>query len=129
METLKFLLQGKQADGSVASQVVEEAVSWMHEQFRNAGIQYHYSDGGAGFGVYGYFQIKSILKEQAITLHLKIAEINGMAYAASEVRIRGHHEGIMFPYYGEIGSEDGKLNLLNFVADFILSTTPDLSAL
>lgn len=129
METLKFLLQGKKADVDAPREVVREAVSWMHTQFHNAEIAYHYSDGGSGFGFYGYFQIKSLLKETAITLHLKIAEINGSPFTFAEVRIRGHHEMILFPFFGEIGSQDGKLTMLHYISDFILSTTPDVSAM
>ena len=101
----------------------------MSCQFRNAEIPFHYSDGGSGLGAYGYFQIKSILKETAITLHLKIAEINGSPYVFSEVRVRGQHDAILFPFFGEIGTSEGKLTILHYIADFILSTTPDLSAL
>jgi hypothetical protein len=129
METLKFLLTSKQADLESPREVVREAVAWMHTQFHNAEQTYHYSDGGSGLGSYGYFQIKSILKETAITLHIKVAEINGAPYAFAEVRVRGHHEMILFPFFGEIGSPDGKLTILHYIADFILSTTPDLSAI
>ena len=129
METLKFLLQSKKADSSRSHEVVSDAAAWMHQQLRNAEIAYHFADGGAGFGEYGYFQIKSLLKQTAITLHIKIAEINGSPFASAEVRMRGHGETILFPYFGEIGSEEGKLNILHFIADFVLSTTPDLSEL
>ena len=129
METLKFLLQGKQADRDLPSTVVADAVSWMNTQFKNADVSYHYSEGGGGHGIYGYFQIKSLLKGQAITLHVKIAEINGVPYVFAEVRVRGQHETILFPYFGEIGSEEGKLTLLHFIADFLLSTRPDLTAI
>ena len=129
METLKFLLQSKNADPETPREVVREAVSWMHTQFQNAGVTYHYSDGGSGLGSYGYFQIKSLLKETAITLHLKIAEINGHAYAFAEVRVRGQHEMILFPFFGEISTADGKHTMLHYIADFILSTTPDVAAL
>jgi hypothetical protein len=129
METLKFLLQGKKADLESPREVVSEAVSWVHTQFHNAEIAYHYSDGGSGLGSYGYFQIKSLLKETAITLHIKVAEINGAPYAFAEVRVRGQHEMILFPFFGEIGTADGKLTILHYIADFILSTTPDLSAI
>lgn len=129
METLKFLLQSKKADSSRSHDVVNEANAWMHQQFHSAGIPYHFADGGAGYGIYGYFQIKSLLKEIAITLHVKIAEINGVPYASAEVRVRGHQERVLFPFFGEIGSDEGKLLLLHFISDFMLSTTPDLSAL
>jgi len=129
METLKFLLQTKSADSSKAQEVVSEAVEWMRTQFKNAEIPFHYSDGGVGHGIYGYFQIKSLLKQTAITLHLKIAEINNEPYAFAEIRVRGHHEGILFPFFGSIGSEEGRVTMLHYIADFILSTTPDVTAL
>jgi len=128
METLKFLLKSKQADLESPREVVRESIAWMHTQFHNADLAYHYSDGGTGLGTYGYFQIKSLLKEQAITLHIKIAEINCIPYAFAEVRVRGQHEMILFPFFGEIGSAEGKLTILHYIADFVLSTTPDLSA-
>ena len=129
METLKFLLQSKGADCSRAQDVVSEAVSWMRSQFQTAEIPFHYSAGGIGHGIYGYFQIKSLLRETAITLHLKIAEINGEPYVFAEIRVRGQHEGILFPFFGPIGSEEGKVTILHYIADFMLSTTPDLTAL
>lgn len=129
METLKYLLQSKSADCSKAQEVVSEAVSWMSTQFKNADIPYHYSDGGLAHGIYGYFQIKSLLKQTAITLHLKIAEINGEPYVFAEIRVRGQHEGILFPFFGPIGSEDGKVTILHYIADFLLSTSPDLTAM
>lgn len=129
METLKFLLQSKKADLDAPREVVREAVDWMHTQLQVAEIPHHYSDGGSGLGSYGYFQIKSLLKQTAITLHIKIAEINGIPYAFAEVRVRGHHEMILFPFFGEIGTNDGKSTILHYVADFILTTTPDLTAL
>lgn len=129
METLKFLLQTKAADRSNAKDVVAEAVSWMRDQFQKAEIPFHYSDGGFGHGAYGYFQIKSLLKETAITLHLKIAEINREPYVFAEIRVRGQHEGILFPFFGPIGSEEGRVTILHYIADFVLSTTPDVTAL
>ena len=129
METLKFLLQSKKADDPELHEVVQDAVSWMRGQFENAEIPFHYSDGGVGHGAYGYFQIKSLLRETAITLHLKIAEINGEPYVFSEIRVRGQHESILFPFFGQIGSEEGKLVILHYIADFLLSTTPDVRAI
>lgn len=129
METLKVLLQIKKADDSQTHDVVADAVSWMRHQFQHAEIPFHYADGGVGHGAYGYFQLKSLLKETAITLHLKIAEIHGEPYAFAEVRVRGKTEGILFPFFGEIGSDEGKLTILHYISDFVLSTTPDVTAL
>lgn len=128
METLKFLLQAKKADCSRCNEIVAESVLWMSTQFQNAEVPFHYSEGGVNQGKYGYFQIQSLLRQTAITLHLKIAEIHSTPYAFAEVRIRGQHESILFPFFGEIGSEEGREVILHYVADFLVSTTPDLTA-
>lgn len=128
VETLKFLLQTKKAAYTRSNEIVAEAVSWMRTQFQNAEVPFYYSEGGASHGTYGYFQIKSLLKETAITLHLKIAEIHSTPYVFAEVRVRGQHETILFPFFGEIGSEDGRVVILHYIADFLLSTTPDPTA-
>lgn len=128
METLKFLLQSKKAETTESHDVVENAVLWLRGQFGNADVAFHFSDGGVGRGVYGYFQIKSLVKEQAITLHLKIAEINAEPYAFTEIRVSSQDEGVLFPFFCQIGSEEGKILILHYIADFLLSTTPDLTA-
>lgn len=124
METLKFLLESKKADLATPIQVVQEAVDWMHTQFHNAHIEHQYADGGSGLGRYGHFEIESRIHGSDITLHIKVAEINGHAYAFSEVRMRGRQDMILFPFFGEISSAEGKLTILHYVADFILSTQP-----
>jgi hypothetical protein len=121
METLKFLLQAKKADLETPEEVVREAVQWMHIQLNNAEIPHHYSDGGSGLGAYGDFQVNSLSKVTAVALSVRIAEINGIPYAFSEVRVSGQQEKILFPFFGEIGTPDGKLKILHYVADFILS--------
>lgn len=129
METLKFLLQSKKGDHGKPIDIVTDAVEWMRTQLHNANVAYHYTNGAYGHGTYGYFQIKTILRDTAITLHLKIAEIHEKPYIFAEIRVRGQHERILFPFFGEIGSEDGRLTILHYIADFLLSTTPDLTAL
>lgn len=127
METLKFLLESKKADLATPARVVQEAVDWMHTQFLNASIDHEYAAGGTGLGRYSHFEIESKLRETEITLHIKIAEIHGSAYAFSEVRVRGKQDVILFPFFGEIGSAEGKLTILHYVADFILSTSNQAS--
>ena len=125
METLKFLLQSKHADIARSHEVVSEAVEWMNIQLRNAGIASQYTERGGALGHFGHFQIESSLKKTPLTLHIKIAEINGVPYASAEVR--SPSDGVLFPYFGDIGTQESKTNLLHFVADFYLSTTPKLA--
>lgn len=126
METLKYLLQSKKADCTRPKEVVSNSVAWLHTQFQNAGVAADYAEGGVNFGIYGHFQIKSLVNECALTLHIKITEINGLPYAAAEVH--NDQQQILFRYFGEIASEEGKLTLLHYIADFELSTTPEQSA-
>ena len=127
METLKFLLESKKADVATPARVVQEAVDWMHTQFANARVEHEYSMGGSGLGRFGHFEIESSIHGTDITLHIKIAEINGHAYAFSEVRVRGRQDVILFPFFGEISSDEGRLTILHYVADFILSTSNETS--
>jgi len=123
METLKFLLKGKKADNNRSRDVVTESITWMKIQFENAEIQSEFTEGGANFGYYGCFRVKSLLKDSAIALQMKIAEIDGIPYVHAEVH--GEQNQVIFPYFGEIGSEESRLKLLHFIADFRLSTTPE----
>lgn len=126
METLKFLLQGKKADLQTPREVVLEATGWMRTQLDNAAIEYQQVERGTGLGAYSHFQIKSRTGELSITLHLKIAEINGHAFAFAEVRVTDQRETVLFPFFGEITTTDGKTTILHYIADFILSTTPEV---
>ena len=125
METLKFLLQSKRGEHNIPKDVVETASAWVKGQFENAGIKFLYSQAGFGHGVYGYFQIESKIKGQAITLHLKIAEINSRPFAFSDIRVRGAEERVFFPFFGDIGTEDGRISMLHYIADFVLSGTQE----
>ena len=127
METLKFLLQTKKADHEQPREVVQSAAEWLSTQLRNAAVAFHYSDAGQGHGVYGYFQIKALLKDTAITLHLKVAEINGKPYAFADIRMRGQQDRLLFPFFGDISGEDGRLTVLHYICDFLLSTTTDIT--
>lgn len=129
METLKFLLQSKAGNQDAARDVVQQAVTWLQIQLQNADVPYHYSDGGSGHGVFGYFQIKALLKDTAITLHVKVAEINGKPYAFADIRMRGQQDRLLFPFFGDISGEDGRMTVLHYICDFLLSTTADLTAM
>jgi hypothetical protein len=129
METLKFLIQSKKADHERPLDIVHGAVDWLSTQLRNAELPFHYAEGGFGHGVYGYFQIKTLLKETAVTLHIKVAEINGKAYAFADIRVRGQQDRLLFPFFGQISGEEGRLDILHYICDFILSSTPDVTAL
>lgn len=125
METLKFLLQGKKADLQTPREVVHEASEWMRTQLTNAGITFQQAARGSGLGAFSHFQIQSHIGKMSITLHLKVAEINGQAYAFSEVRVTEERETVLFPFFGEISTTDGKTTILHYIADFILSTMPE----
>lgn len=121
METLKFLLQSKHADATTPGEVVREAVEWVQGQLRNAGVPFQYVPVGSGIGCYGVIQVRPTGPGANLLLDLRIAEIKGVPYVSAEVR-QSHDGSVCFPYFGEIGGSDGRDTLLNFIADFVLST-------
>lgn len=125
MDTLKFLLESKQADASKTGEVVNEAVEWMQGQLQNAGIAFQYVPAGAGAGSYGVLQVRPLNPEVHLLLEMRVAEIKASPHVSAVVR-QTDGGSVCFPYYGEMGSEDGRATLLNFVADFVLSTSNKL---
>lgn len=128
--SLAYLLETKKADSERASVIIDRACDWFKEQLEEAQVPYHFTNSGVQeHGGYGYFQIKSIFKGTAITLHLKIAEIHEKPFCFAEIRVRGQQERLLFPFFGEIGTHEGKLTILHYVADFLLSTQQDVTAM
>ncbi len=128
--SLTYLLETKKSDTQRASVIIDRACGWLRQQLEDANVAYHFTDSGVQeHGGYGYFQIKALFKGTPITLHTKIAEINGKPYCFSDILVRGQQDRLLFPFFGEIGSHEGKLTILHYTADFLLSTSQDVTAM
>ncbi len=127
---LAYLLETKKMDSARPAVIIGEACDWLKAQLHEANVSYHFTDSGVQeHGGYGYFQIKALFKSTPITLHIKIAEIHERPFCFADIRVRGQHERLLFPFFGEIGSDDGRLTILHYTADFLLSTTQDVTAM
>lgn len=122
---LKVILESKKSQPSETVEVVSQATRWMKAQLKGANITYNYSacDTEDHYG-HAVFSIVRNHKGNPVALDLKIAEIESRPYAFAEVLHMGRYRSRLFPYFGDISSEEEKTTLLHYVSDFILSTSP-----
>ncbi len=121
MEKLTMLLQAKKASPDLAHDVVTEASDWLKGQFNTADIKFNFADCEKDYCGFATFQISAVYRGRSVILFIKIAEIKGQAYVFADIRVLDEAPRIMFPFFGEVGSDDGKLTALNYIADFLLS--------
>ncbi len=116
-----MLLAAKKANPDLAHDVVTEASDWLKGQFNTAGIKFNFADCEKEYCGFSTFQIQAIYHGASVTLFIKIAEVKGQAHVFADIRVLDEVQRIMFPFFGEISSDDGKLTALNYIADFLLS--------
>ncbi len=120
---LLMVLETKRNSPTRACDIVSGASRWMKAQLKGAGVAYQY--GACDRETHASFSSFSIFREtpeQKLLFRLKIAEIGGEPYAFIEAHPVGKPAEILFPFFGEIGGEEGKSRILNYLADFLLST-------
>lgn len=125
MDTLSIILQSKKARVGYAREVVIESATWLKQQFANAKVPYNYADCDRDYCGFATFQIFSIYHGIPVNLFLKIAEIKSQPYVFADIRVRDGNEVVLFPFFGEIGSDEGRELALNYIADYILSVELD----
>lgn len=120
---LKLIMEQKCAVTADSCEIVSNAAKWLKSELDGAAIVYQYGacdcDVHSGYAV---FIIVRKNEDARIVLELKIAEIDGTAYIFADVRSLGRHNSSLFPYFGEIGSEEGRRHVLHFIADYLLGT-------
>ncbi|MFP4351229.1 MAG: hypothetical protein ACLFRP_06175 [Puniceicoccaceae bacterium] len=118
-----MVIQTKRNTPALACDIVSEASRWMKSQLIGAGVGYQYGAcDGRTHSSFSSFTIFRETAERKLLFRLKIAEIAGDPYAFIEAHPVGKPTEILFPFFGEIGSDEGKNRILNYVADFLLST-------
>ena len=120
---LRMVIETKRNSPARACDIVSEASRWMKSQLKGAGVGHQY--GACDRETHASFSSFTIFREtaeQKLLFRLKIAEIGGDPYAFIEAHPVGKPTEILFPFFGEIGSDEGKIRILNYLADFLLST-------
>jgi hypothetical protein len=125
VDDLQLIIDTKRHAPMRTVEVVSKTARWMKAALKGAGIHFTYGSCEEE-NHYGYasFTIIRKYKGEPVSLELKIAEIGDAPFMFSEVRSLGKLEGTLFPFFGDLSSEEGRNRLLHYVADFVMSTEP-----
>jgi len=123
-EDLKVVIDTKRSSSPQAVDVVSQATRWLKGALSGAGVTYSYAAcERAEHYAYAAFSILRTYRDQRVILDIKVAEINAMPYVFVEVHTTGKTPGTLFPYFGNLRSDDDRNVFLHYLADFILSST------
>lgn len=121
MVSLDILIQSKKANPELARDVVTAAAQWLHKELVNAKLDFLYADCERDYSGYARFMFHRDWHGTEVTLYVKIAEIRATPYLFADIRVSDASGRVLFPFFGEIGSDEGKETALNYIADFQLS--------
>jgi hypothetical protein len=122
-DDLRHVIAAKQNGPAQAVEIVSEAARWLKGALKGADVHFSYGtcEERDCFG-FAVFTIVRSYQGKPTTLDLKIAEIRQTPYIFAEVRTHGKTEGTLFPFFGDLRSEDQRDLLLHYIADFVVST-------
>lgn len=122
IDDLSLVMAAKKSAPCRTVEIVSEAAGWLKAALKGAGVSFNYSSCEKE-DHYGYaaFTIIRNYHGQPSCLDLKIAEVRNRPYIFAEVRSLGKLEGGMFPFFGNLQSDDDRDLLLHYVADFLIS--------
>ncbi len=125
IDDLKLLIETKRNAPSQTLDIVSDAARWLKSALKGAGVAYSYASCEER-DHYGYaaFTILRNYRGEPVCLDLKVAEIGNTPHAFAEVRSLGKYDGTLFPFFGDLRSDEDRHMLLHYVADFMLSTEP-----
>ena len=123
LSELNLILQEKRNAPSITCEVVSTASAWVKAELVGASISFHYAtcDDRDHYGFSVFTLVREVKGVFAFSLRLKIAEIGGVAHAFADVHRAGREPSATFPFFGELGSHHGRMQLLHYISDFILS--------
>ncbi len=119
---LSLVMATKRSSPSRTLDVVSESSQWLKAALKGAGIPFSYSSCEEE-DHYGFAAITIIRNYHGnpACLDIKIAEIRDRPFIFAEVRSLGKSEGTMFPFFGDLYSDDERDLLLHYIADFVIS--------
>ncbi len=122
IDDLLLVMAEKQSSPSRTLDVVSKSTEWLKAALKGANVTFSYSSCEEE-NHYGYAAISIVRKYngEPACLDIKIAEIRDCAYIFAEVRSLGKFEGTMFPFFGNLKSDDERDLLLHYIADFVIS--------
>jgi hypothetical protein len=123
IDDLKLIIDTKRHSPNQTVDVVSDATRWIKAALEGAGIAYTYAccDMEEPFGFAAFTILRSYRREHVV-LDLKVAEIKGRPFVFAEIRTTGKLAGTLFPFFGNLRSDEDRDNLLHYIADFMLSS-------
>ena len=125
IDDLKLVIDAKRHGPVRTVEVVSTAARWLKAALKGAGVAFNYAsceeEDHYGFAA---FTLVRRYRDQLVSLDLKIAEVRDSPHFFAEVRALGKVEGTLFPFFGDLQSDDSRELLLHYIADFIMSTQP-----
>lgn len=119
---LLHVMAAKQSSPSRTLDVVSKSSQWLKAALKGAGVAFSYSscEDEDHYGFAAITIVQNYLGQPAC-LDIKIAEIRDRPFIFAEVRSLGKFEGTMFPFFGDLYSDDERDLLLHYIADFVIS--------
>ena len=121
-QELKLIIETKRHQAPTTIQVVSDAARWVKAALKGADVPFSYSSCDRDHYGYAVITLLRSYNGEPVSLDLKIAEIEDLPYVFAEVRSLGRFGGTMFPFFGDLHSEDSRRLLLHYISDFVLST-------
>ncbi|WP_428389959.1 hypothetical protein [Mucisphaera sp.] len=122
-DDLRLIIEAKRSSSPTAVDVVSEYTAWLKAALTGAGIAYSYAAcEQAEHYAFAAFTVLRNYRGEPVFLDIKVAEINASPYVFVEVKTTGKASGSLFPYFGNLQSDEDRNLLLHYVADFILSS-------
>jgi hypothetical protein len=122
-DALHVLIEKKRHYPSVTCDVVAPTTEWIKALLKEAGISFNFSE-CEQHDHYGFstFYLQRWTGNGYLTLQVKVTEIDGKPFVFAALHKMGDigHSG--FPFFQCVDEENGRDLLLNYIADFLLST-------
>jgi len=123
-DDLRLIIETKRHSPARTVDVVSEAARWLKAALKGADVRFSYASCEENHYGFAAFTILRNYRGQPVSLELKVAEIREMPYLFADVRTLGKYEGTLFPFFGDLRSDDSRDLLLHYIADFLMSTDP-----
>ncbi len=121
-DDLRLVMASKQSAASQTVEIVSEASRWLKSALKGVDVAFNYAACEENYYGFSVFTIIRRYRQTLLSLELKIAEVRSKPYVFAEVHSLGRIGGTLFPFFGDLQSDDERDRLLHYVADFILSS-------
>lgn len=123
-DDLQLIIETKRHAVARTVDVVSEAAHWLKAALKGADVNFSYASCEQDHYGFAAFTICRNYRGQPVSLELKVAEIRETPYLFADVRTLGKFEETLFPFFGDLRSDDNRELLLHYIADFLISTSP-----